>query len=267
MSVTDYCRYTFSQIRILSLPIPQSFALLAVILPVITGITTRISYGFFRSYNSSPRSILCLVAIFTIQLIYETIIATLAVTYMGSNCGLEEQWSRLYREKNANAIMRIQNRFKCCGFNTMVDRSWPFPHGRPQDGFGAHQCERMYSRNTSCAGPFRRAERIHAGVFFTVATALFTVKVRGAVHNPLLVCFPDRLLWDEESVFFLIFMIDTPSSYLLLLLTSSVIRLPSLFSSSATYLLRYYVDGCARSTPYFPTICLSIPTAMLIQEG
>src|SRR5439155_569185 len=50
-------------------------------------------------------------------------------------------------------------------------------HGRPEDGFGADQCQRTYRRDRSCVGPWRQAEQINAGVFFTVVTVIFLVKV------------------------------------------------------------------------------------------
>ncbi|KAI9833202.1 MAG: hypothetical protein M1819_003825 [Sarea resinae] len=169
-------------IRLLSLPIPQVFAVFTVILPLITGLSLQTASRLLlrdarrRGPQQARPTLLCL-GIFAVQLIYETVIATLSLTYMVPGCALEAQWSHLYRSKDGDAIRRIQDRFQCCGFNTRVDRAWPFPHGRPGDGFGPNQCERMYEgRNRACGGPWRQAEQTHAGLFFLVAAVVFLVK-------------------------------------------------------------------------------------------
>ena len=168
-------RHSYSQIRILSLPVSQSLAIITLVLPLVIALSTRAAYSLPCTYSAQARPLLYL-AIFIIQLICETIIATLSLTYMGPNCRLEEQWARLYRNKDGNAIRRIQDRFECCGFNTAVDRAWPFPHGRPEDGYGADQCERMYGRDMPCVGPWRQAAQINAGLLFTVVMVVFVVK-------------------------------------------------------------------------------------------
>jgi hypothetical protein len=134
------------------------------------------AYRLLRSHASHPRPILYL-AIFAFQLIYETIVATLSLTSVVPNCRLEEQWARLYSNKEGDAIRRIQDRLNCCGFNSAVDRAWPFPHGRPEDGYGQDQCKRMFGRDTPCSGSWRQAEQINAGLFFTVAVTILVLKV------------------------------------------------------------------------------------------
>lgn len=175
--VADIYSYTLSQTRALSLPIPLVLALFTVILPLVTGISSQFAYQLLRTYSSNPRLALYILAILAFQLICETVIATWSVNYIVPNCGLEEQWKRLYMNKNADAIRRIQDRFDCCGFKTAKDRAWPFPHGKPEDGFGADQCVMMYGRDRACVGPWRQAEQISAGVFLIVATVIFLVKV------------------------------------------------------------------------------------------
>jgi hypothetical protein len=170
----DICSYCYSQIRVLSLPISEFFAIAAVALPFIASASTGAAYF---TLTSQPQKTLFLVAIFAFQIIYETIIATLALTYMVPNCGIEERWKRLYMNKDADAIRTIQDRFDCCGFNTAVDRAWPFPHGRPEDGYGADQCVKIYRRDRACVGPWRQAEQKNASVFFALATVIFMIKV------------------------------------------------------------------------------------------
>jgi len=79
--------------------------------------------------------------------------------------------------KDANAIRTIQDRFHCCGFNTAVDRAWPFPRGKPEDGYGADQCTKTYRRDRPCVGPWRQAQQKNAGFFFALATIIFVTKV------------------------------------------------------------------------------------------
>ena len=169
-------RYSYFQIRTLSLPISQVLAILTVILPSVTAVSAQTAYRFLSSRDSVARPMIY-VLIFALQIIYETIIATLSLTYMVPNCGLEEQWARLYTQKAGDAIRTIEDRFSCCGFNSAVDRAWPFPHGRPEDGFGADQCQRMFGRDRPCLGPWRGAEQMNAGLLFLVAIVMFVAKV------------------------------------------------------------------------------------------
>lgn len=173
--LTNFFRYSYSQIRFLSLPISPALAITTIILPLAITLSTQAAYRLrSQAFRAWPA---LYVALFAFQLIYETIIATLSLTYMVPNCGLEEQWARLFQNKDGDAIRRIQDRFNCCGLNSAVDRAWPFQHGRPEDGHGADQCRRMFGRDRPCAGPWGQAERNNAGLLFTVALVIFIVKV------------------------------------------------------------------------------------------
>lgn len=86
--------------------------------------------------------------------------------------------------KDGAAIKRIQNRFDCCGFNSLKDRAWPFPDKE----VGVGECQKRYDRTQSCAGPWRQAEQINAGLLFTIAAVIFVIKVCGLCYqnNPML---------------------------------------------------------------------------------
>jgi hypothetical protein len=164
----------------LSLPISDVFALFGVLLPIVTGILTQSALRLLRSQTvnvTRSRLTLYLILILASQLIYETVIATLALTYMvppsSLDCGLEKQWKQLRMNKNGAAIRRIQDRYDCCGFNSLVDRSWPFPSKHVD----IHECETRFDRTRSCAGPWRQAEQVNAGLFLTVAVVVFAAKV------------------------------------------------------------------------------------------
>lgn len=131
----------------------------------------------------------------------------------------------MYRNKDSGAIRRIQERFNCCGFNTVVDRAWPFPHGRPEDGYGADQCKRMFGRDMPCSGSWRQAEQINAGMFFTVAIIILVLKV----------CKHFRVVWKAE-------------------LLPSVVRLCSLLQTVHTLRLpaqQYLPPGTLLRVPHY----------------
>lgn len=122
--------YAFSQIRALSLPIPQALALFTLVLPLITGISTRGAYGLIRRSSGSQQQYhltIPLIAVIGFQLIYETVVSTLALTYIippsSLTCGLETRWQHLYANKDTRAIKVIQEAFNCCGFHNVKDRA------------------------------------------------------------------------------------------------------------------------------------------------
>ncbi|RDL36032.1 Uncharacterized protein BP5553_06644 [Venustampulla echinocandica] len=172
--LTAVAGYSFSKIRSLSLPIPEALALFTVVLPIITGISVQSAYGIIqRSTRKKKHQIaIPLIAVVGFQL-YETIVATLALTHMlppsSLRCGLETKWGNLYRSKNAEAIRRIQDSLNCCGLNSVRDRAFPF--GSPS------HCDEVFGRSNSCFGEWRQQEQLHAGLLLLVALVVFAVKV------------------------------------------------------------------------------------------
>ncbi|EXJ65832.1 uncharacterized protein A1O5_11073, partial [Cladophialophora psammophila CBS 110553] len=76
------------------------------------------------------------------------------------SCGLESQWTRLFRAKNEDAVRGIENAFRCCGFNSLHDRAWPFPS---QD-VDVRACERSLGYTRRCVDPWRNQEQVAAGL-------------------------------------------------------------------------------------------------------
>ena len=172
-----YCSsYAYSQIRFLSLPISQALGLFTVVLPLITGISTQGAYGLIQRFSRRKNYQLTipLIALIGFQLIYETIIATLATTYIlppsALGCGLDKGWQSLYAQKNEKAIRTIQDSFNCCGLNTLVDRAFPFSNDRSK-------CPEIFGRNKTCFADWRKAEQTNAGLFLLVALVVFLIKV------------------------------------------------------------------------------------------
>ena len=118
------------------------------------------------------------IVVFVLLVIYETAIATLALTHVAPpselTCGLERQWSALFSDKNAEAIRRIQEQFQCCGFRSVQDRAWPFP----DRDHTAKACVEAFGRSSSCLGGWRQMEQVTGGLILLVAVVTFLLKVR-----------------------------------------------------------------------------------------
>lgn len=168
--------YSYSQIRFLSLPISQALGLFTVVLPLITGVSTQGAYGLIQrsSKKENYHLTIPLIAVIGFQLIYETVVATLAMGYIvppsALKCGLDERWQFLFRQKNEKAIRTIQDSFDCCGLNSVVDRAFPFSGNRSE-------CANIYGRDKSCFAEWRKAEQTNAGLFLLVAFVVFVIKV------------------------------------------------------------------------------------------
>jgi len=177
LALTAIAGYAYSQVRYLNLPISQGLALFTVVLPLITGISTQGAYGLIQrsSRHEQYQLTIPLIAVIGFQLIYETIVATLSLTYIlppsSLKCGLEDRWSKLYSAKNADAIRAIQDSFNCCGFNSVNHKAFPFTDDKVTN------CASMFRRNSSCFEPWRQAEQINAGLLLLVALIVFIVKV------------------------------------------------------------------------------------------
>ena len=109
--------------------------------------------------------------------IYETVVATLALTHMAPPgnlaCPLDRQWGRLYSNKDDGAIRSIQDAHQCCGLHHVKEMAWPFQ----DQNHGADACSKMLGRQGSCFGQWRRDEQIGAGLLLLVAVMTFLIKV------------------------------------------------------------------------------------------
>lgn len=183
------------RIRAFSLPISAVTATATIVLPVITGVSVRGAQRLsIRANGSSARAKMSFswsaIIVFVLLIIYETAIATLALTHMAPPseliCGLERQWVTLFSNKNADAIRRIQEQLQCCGFRNAQDRAWPFPDKRHT----ARACIEAYGRNTSCLDGWRQMEQVTGGLILLIAVVTFLLKVLMLVlyrtRNPFL---------------------------------------------------------------------------------
>ena len=125
--------------------------------------------------------------VFILLVIYDTAIATLALTHMvppaSLICPLHRQWELLFSSKNVEVIRRIQDRHQCCGLRNKHDMAWPFP-----DKFHTiNSCAETFNRERGCLGEWRKDTQITAGLLLLVAVVLFLLKVSQMVlvHSEL----------------------------------------------------------------------------------
>lgn len=115
--------------------------------------------------------------VFILLVIYDTAIATLALTHMVSpanlTCPLKRQWESLFSSKSVEVIRRIQDRHRCCGFRNKHDMAWPFPDKR----HSANACAETFNRERGCLGEWRKDVQITAGLLLLVAVVVFLLKV------------------------------------------------------------------------------------------
>ena len=176
------CSIALHRVRSLALPISTVTATSTILLPIFTGVTiqgarslTRRSQGGLGgakiSFSWSAISLNMLLVI------YETVIATLALTYVTPpndlSCHLERQWSWLFSNKNADIIRRIQDRHQCCGLYSVQDRAWPFP----DRSHTAAACHEAFGRQRSCFVGWRQDEQITGGLMLLVAVVAFFIQV------------------------------------------------------------------------------------------
>jgi len=177
--LTALAGYAYSQIRYLSLPIPQALALFTLVLPFITGISIQGTYSLIQRSpkNEQYQLTIPLIMVIGFQLMYETIVATLAITHIippsALDCALKERWTALWKSGNGNALRAIQDSFDCCGFSTLQNQAFPFGSPSP--------CAEVYGRSQSCARTWKKAEQTNAGLLLLVAVILFIVKALSIV--------------------------------------------------------------------------------------
>jgi len=129
------------------------------------------------SKNEQYQLTIPLIMVIGFQLMYETVVATLALIHIlppnALTCGLGERWLKLVLAKDGDAVRAIQDSFKCCGFRTLKDNA--FPWGKPS------QCQEIFKYKESCLGPWRKAEQINAGLLLLVAVVVFVLKVLSVI--------------------------------------------------------------------------------------
>jgi hypothetical protein len=173
-------RYAASRANARSVPISDTLTGLVTALPIVSGLLLESGYDFTRRQERRQqlgrgeiqRPPLVIIAN-TLIFIYSSVAITLAGTHAappsGLDCGLRERWQTLFRQKNADAIQKIQDAFKCCGFANSHDMAWPFP----DKTHNQHACETAFGRNNACLAPWKAEEQQIAGLLMAVVGMVF----------------------------------------------------------------------------------------------
>ena len=170
------------RIKAYAIPLSRVTATATIILPVITGIVMRSAQTLASRHNGfllkAKTSISWTpMVVFILLVVYDTAIATLALTHMvppaNLTCPLERQWESLFSSKNVEVIRRIQDRHKCCGLRNKHDKAWPFPDKRHT----VNACAETFNRERGCLGEWRKDVQITAGLLLLVAVVVFLLKV------------------------------------------------------------------------------------------
>lgn len=162
-----------------------------MILPVITGAGLQSAYRIAAHSNghltsAKPSISWSSFVAFILLIMYDTVIATLALTQMAPPndliCPLERRWSQFFSSKNAAIVRTIQERHQCCGFRSVQDRAWPFP----DRSHSAASCAHTFGRQQGCLGGWRQDQQITAGLMLLVAITVFMLKVSSTTSTDVL---------------------------------------------------------------------------------
>jgi hypothetical protein len=131
----------------LHLPVSPLLSFLAVILPI--GNLAATGHALVQSSgHASPLKHVRWNVFVTLLTILDAVLVTLAATHLdaeGLACPLEADWKRMFGQHDSDHIKNIQDALNCCGFKTVKDMPYPFPHGKD----GSKQlgkCAEMYDR-------------------------------------------------------------------------------------------------------------------------
>lgn len=162
----------------LSIPISSALTILTAILPFIALVNAYIRPNLLLIAHQHPPPSLrrhLPTALQTLQALVSAVLATLLLQSsvpdsLFVRCALEDQWTRMFRAKDARSVRIIQDALDCCGFNSVKDRAYPF--GQPST------CPETYGRDRSCREAWKGAMQTSAGVDFGVVLAVALLQVR-----------------------------------------------------------------------------------------
>lgn len=149
--------------------------ILTVLLPIVSFLNSFIYPSLLHSArnSSNPFHRLTPTILQTLQALVTTVLATLlfenVVPSATVECLMDNQWLRLWRGRNAEAIRLIQDTLNCCGLNSLKDKAYPISDPKA--------CAEMFGRNQVCKGPWRSALRGSAGADFGVVVAVGLLQV------------------------------------------------------------------------------------------
>jgi hypothetical protein len=159
------------------IPSPPLLSAANLILPIIAITCFLLFKPFSTPTMLNSHRLISFVLIVMIVTILDTAIATWSISYLipsqGQSCFLETWWQQLWINKDSKAIKSIQDRHKCCGFNSSKDRAWPFPDKEN----GADVCFKTHRYTNGCIDSWRRDMRILSSVNLIVPAFIFLALV------------------------------------------------------------------------------------------
>ena len=167
--------YAWWQSWVLYLPLPLAVPAVNVFIPIFTSLITMVPNTPSRNRNRAaaalPIILKCVLTVSPIVLI--TISLAFCIPSSVLSCLLESQWDWLFRSKNAAAISSIQGQLRCCGFNSMHDRAWPFE----SHGVSVRECEETQGWSRRCLDVWNKWEKGMGGlvVATSIGNLIFTV--------------------------------------------------------------------------------------------
>ncbi|KGQ09106.1 hypothetical protein BBAD15_g5549 [Beauveria bassiana D1-5] len=164
----------------LSLPLSPVVTVVTVILPVAAFLNAFVYPNLLHTSSSSSTSILRVLpaALQGLQAVVATALATIFVQGFASpsrGCALDAAWQRLYDARDADAVRRVQDTLRCCGYADVNDRAFPFASLIQQT------CREIYNRDKACERPWRAAMATHAGIAFAVVLTVALMQILGLI--------------------------------------------------------------------------------------
>jgi hypothetical protein len=170
----------------LSLPISPVISVLAAVLPIAGFLNAYVYPSLLYASHSDSCHQSGVLARFrkmspfilqTLQALVAAVLATLllegAVPSQVMRCVIENRWLAMFRAHDAGSIRHIQDRFDCCGFNSVRDRGYPFPGSAPST------CPETYGRNVACRPAWTTAMQMTTGMDFGVVVAAELLQLFG----------------------------------------------------------------------------------------
>jgi hypothetical protein len=165
-------QYTSSN---LLLPISTATTVLTILLPLFAAANIIFTPILGRYLLTKPPALqqFLLPALHILQGGVAIVIATLAAQGLTPGCELETTWQEFWHTHNFHAIERIQNSLDCCGYRSIVDRTWP-----------KTSCSEIYGRNTHCNAPWRASMQRTSALQFAVAAIAGLIQVSFPSPSP-----------------------------------------------------------------------------------
>jgi len=179
-TVTNCNRIAWTKTLGLSLPLPLFIPVMNTLFPLLAGVTAVVVQRV-RTWLKYHKTRTLLYLLKHSALILPLILLALSMQYASPSqllsCAMETEWGRRFQEKDDRAIRTIENSLRCCGFNSLHDRAWPFP----SRGVGANACETSLGYTRRCADPWRQQQQAAATM----------VVLAGILNYLLVVCCQD----------------------------------------------------------------------------